>query len=378
MNGPLHRTHQPSAPARRLGSSVAAVVLAGLVLTGCTPAADGSESLTTIRFGLPTQMGANNSPMAVAQRLGYFAEEGLQVEIVHTKDATSIVQGIDSGSLEIGSTPPEPILQAKAQGNGDDLVLMYNYIRQQTGSIAVLADGPITSLSDFEGATIGQASLGTSNMLLSNGILHTEGLEADTDFSNLAVGTGAAARQALENGQVDALSLWDTEYAAMEATGVELRYFTTPEVESLFSTSYFTTRDYLDEHAEEAAGFGRAMAKATLFTSENPEAALTIMYEDYPETRIAGTDEADQLASDVVALERRIELLLAGDPVGTASFGAYAPEAARAWVDFALEAGIIDAPIDPDDLYTDELVERINEFDTAAVIDAATEWKDGE
>ncbi|HXH34888.1 MAG TPA: ABC transporter substrate-binding protein [Plantibacter sp.] len=378
MTGPLHRTHQPSAPARRLGSSVAAVVLAGLVLTGCSPAGDDGEALTTIRFGLPTQMGANNSPMAVAQRLGYFADEGLAVEIVHTKDATSIVQGIDSGSLEIGSTPPEPILQAKSQGNGDDLVLMYNYIRQQTGSIAVLADGPITTIADFEGATIGQASLGTSNMLLSNGILHTEGLEADADFSNLAVGTGAAARQALETGQVDALSLWDTEYAAMEATGVELRYFTTPEVESLFSTSYFTTREFLDERSEQAAGFGRAMAKATLFTSENPEAALTIMYEDFPETRIAGTDEADQLATDVVALERRIELLLAGDPVGTKSFGAYAPEAATAWVDFALEADIIDSPVDPASLYSDDLVERINEFDAAAVIDAAADWEDGE
>jgi len=378
MNGPLHRTHQPSTPTRRLGGSVAAVVLAGLVLSGCAPATGGGETLTTIRFGLPTQMGANNSPMAVAQRLGYFADEGLSVEIVHTKDATSIVQGIDSGSLEIGSTPPEPILQAKSQGNGDDLVLMYNYIRQQTGSIAVLADGPIESIDDFAGATIGQASLGTSNMLLSNGILHTEGLEADTDFSNLAVGTGAAARQALESGQVDALSLWDTEYAAMEATGVELRYFTTPEVESLFSTSYFATRDFLEEHADEAAGFGRAMAKATLFTSENPEAALTIMYEDYPETRIAGTDEADQLSTDIVALERRIQLLLAGDPVETKSFGAYAPEAAQAWVDFALEAGIIDAPVDPESLYTDELVDRINDFDSADVIDAATDWTDSE
>lgn len=378
MTGPLHRTHQLSAPARRLGSSVAAVVLAGLILTGCSPASEDGEALTAIRFGLPTQMGANNSPMAVAQRLGYFADEGLSVEIIHTKDATSIVQGIDSGSLEIGSTPPEPILQAKSQGNGDDLVLMYNYIRQQTGSIAVLADGPISTIADFEGATIGQASLGTSNMLLSNGILHTEGLEADTDFSNLAVGTGAAARQALESGQVDALSLWDTEYAAMEATGVELRYFTTPEVESLFSTSYFTTREFLDERSDEAAGFGRAMAKATLFTSENPEAALTIMYEDFPETRIAGTDQADQLATDVVALERRIELLLAGDPVGTKSFGAYAPEAATAWADFALDAGIIDSPVDPASLYSDDLVERINDFDAAAVIDAAADWKDGE
>jgi len=371
----------PSFSAPKSGAAIRRLTLglvaaASLVLTGCSAPAQSSDGtdLTTIEFGLPTQMGANNSPMAVAQHLGYFADEGLNVKIVITKDSASIISGVDSGSLDIGSTPPEPILQAKANGNGDDLVLMYNYIRQQTGSIAVLADSPIRSLDDFTGATIGQASLGTSNMLLSNGILHTAGLEADTDFSNLAVGTGAAARQALESGQVDGLSLWDTEYAAMEATGVKLRYFTIPEVEKLFSTSYFTTTSFLDNDADKAAGFGRAMAKATLFAATNPTAALTMMYEDYPETLIAGTSKDEQLATDLVALERRIVLLTAGDPVANKDFGSYEPSAATAWVDFATSAGIITAPVDATTLYSDALVSEYNDFDTDAVITAAKDW----
>lgn len=368
----------PESRRPRLITALAGLAAIGLALTGCSAAADpGDGATTTLEFGLPTQMGANNSPMAVAQHLGYFEDEGLKVDIVITKDSASIVQGVDSGSLDIGSTPPEPLLQAKANGNGDNLVLMYNYIRQQTGSIAVLDDSPIESLEDFEGATIGQASLGTSNMLLSNGILHTAGLTADTDFQNLAVGTGAGALQALQSGQVDALSLWDTEYAAMEAKGVKLRYFTIPDVEKLFSTTYFSTPDFIAEHPEQAAGFGRAMAKATLFTATNPEAALTMMYEDYPETRIAGTSEADQLATDLVALERRITLLTAEDPAGNKDFGSYDPTAVQAWVDFATTSGIITAAIDPDTVYSDELVEKYNDFDADAVIAEATNWKAG-
>lgn len=381
---PGSRTPENEPAARRHRPILALAVLATAViaLTGCSAdatatSADGT-ALTSIDFGLPTQMGANNSPMAVAQHLGYFADEGLNVDIVITKDSASIIQGVSSGSLQIGSTPPEPILQAKSAGNGDDLVLMYNYIRQQTGSIAVLADSPIESLSDFDGKTVGQASLGTSNMLLSNGILHTAGLTADTDFSNLAVGTGAAALQALQSGQVDALSLWDTEYAAMEAKGTELRYFTIPDVEKLFSTSYFSTREFLADHPDEAAGFGRAMAKATLFTATNPTAALEMMYADYPETRIAGTSEDDQLATDLVALERRITLLTAGDPEANKDFGSYEPSAAEAWVDFTTTAGIITAPVDPTTIYSDDLVEQYNDFDAAAVVAAATDWKAGE
>ena len=361
----------------RLAASSAAIALALLALTGCAPGASGSPdgeggSLTHVRFALPTAMGANNAPLAVAAELGYFEEEGLDVEIINTNDSASIVQGIDAGSLEIGSTPPEPILQAITQGS--ELELTYNYLRQQTGSIAVLADGPIASISDLEGGVIGQASLGISNMLLSNGILASEGLEENADFSNLAVGTGAAALQALTEGHVDALSLWDTEYAAFEAEGVELRYLTTDEVQSLFSTTFFAAPAYAAEHPEVMIGFGRAMAKATLFTATNPEAALRLLYAGFPDSRVAGASEDEQLEKDLIALERRVEVLTAQDPQQNGTWGAYTPESLEAWTGFALESGVIDTPVDPSTLAQNAFVEEYNAFDSEAVIRAANDW----
>ncbi|ROR73575.1 ABC transporter substrate-binding protein [Bogoriella caseilytica] len=331
-----------------------------------------AEEPTLVRFGLPTQMGANNSPMAVAEHLGYFDEEGVDLQIVYTDESVAAVQGVNSGNLEIGSTPPEPLWQSIEQGN--DIQLVYNYIREQTGSIVSLADGPIQDLEDFEGALIGQQSLGSSNLLLSNGILASVGLEEDRDFQNIAVGVGAAALQALDSGQVQGLSLWDTEYAAFEAAGTELNYFTTPEVESLFSTTYFVTPDYLEESPEAIAGFGRAMAKATLFTATNPEAALQIMYEEYPDTRLAGMSEDEQLEIDLIALERRLALLVAGDPQGQGTWGEYAPAAIESWADFALEAGIIGSDIDAAAYAQNTLVEAYNDFDGEAVIAEAEGW----
>jgi len=358
-------------PAAALAAAVLAVTLVGCSSdTGDTGAS--GQALTTIEFGLPTNMGANNSPMAVADAMGYFEDEGLKVDIVVTGDSTSIVQGIDSGSLDIGSTPPEPIWQAITKGS--DLQLVYNYIRKQTGSLAVLDDSPITSLDDFSGALIGQYSLGTSNMLLSEGILASAGLEPDVDYTHLAVGTGAAALQALTSGQVDALSLWDTEYAAFEAQGTPLRYFTTDEVASLFSTTYFTSQSYAADNAEAIEGFGRAMAKATLFTATNPEAALRIMYEAYPDTLVAGNSIDEQLAVDLVALDRRIELLIAGDPQGSHSWGAYDEDALLAWGTFAQEAGIVDSAVDTVAAAPGTFVTAYNDFDADAVIAEAENW----
>ncbi len=76
---------------RRTAALLATAALAA-ALAGCASASPGAESAsTTIQFGLPTNMGANNSPMAVAEAMGYFADEGLKVEIVVTGDSTSIV-----------------------------------------------------------------------------------------------------------------------------------------------------------------------------------------------------------------------------------------------------------------------------------------------
>jgi len=351
-----------------------AIVTLTACSTGSGGTADGSaETLTHVRFALPTSMGANNSPLAVAVELGYFEDEGLNVEIINTNDSTSIVQGIDAGSIEIGSTPPEPILQAITQGT--DLELTYNYIRQQTGSIAVLADGPVKKIEDLKGGVIGQASLGISNMLLSNGILASAGLEEEVDFTNLAVGTGAAALQALTDGHVDALSLWDTEYAAFEAEGVKLRYLTTEEVRSLFSTTFFASPKYIEANPDAISGFGRAMAKATLFTASNPEAALHLLYQGFPDSRIAGTSEEDQLKKDLIALERRVQLLTAQDPEATGTWGAYTPESLSAWTSFALSSGIIDKAVDPEALAKNAFVKNYNDFDGAEIVEAAKNWK---
>lgn len=359
---------------RTRSAALVAAAIASTIAACSSDDAGGASGDDTpiVRFGIPTQMGANNSPMAVAEHMGYFADEGLEVEIVHTTDSVSIIHGVSSGSLEIGSTPPEPLWQAIADGG--DVQLIYNYIREQTGSIAVLADSGIDTVDELSGASIGQSSLGGSNLQLSNGILASVGLTEDEDFSNVAVGVGAAALQALETDQVQALSLWDTEYAAFEENGIELTYLTTPEVASLFSTTYFTSQSILDENPDAIAGFGRAVARATLFTANNPEAALRLMYTNYPETRLAGVSEEEQLATDLVALERRIELLMAGDPESNDSWGSYAPEAVEAWAGFALDTGLISEAIDADAHVDNRFVEQYSDFDGEAVITDAEEW----
>ncbi|MEO3779431.1 ABC transporter substrate-binding protein [Micromonospora sp. B11E3] len=368
---------------RRRRASVAALLspLLIVLLAGCiappggSRGADGAKGLKKISVGVPTIMGPNNSPIAVAQGLGYFADEGLDVEFVTTGGSAESVQSTLTGQIDIGSSTSEPIYQLAERGkSGEELVMVYNYLRAPTGSIAVRADSPIRDLGDFAGATIGADSLGSGNVLLAEGILQLGGVDADAvDF--VATGTGAPALQALRSGKVDALSLWDTEYAAMEKSGMKLRFFSHDKIDPLFSTTFFVTPDFLKNESKTVASFGRAMAKATVFASENPAAALQVMYSEYPETRVAGKSLEDQLDTDLTAFRARLERLTAGDPAANSSWGRYPDGAVQAWLDFALTAGIVKKKLDPTPLYANDLVPEYNAFDAPSVLKEAQTWK---
>lgn len=355
----------------------ATAVAAMLALTACADPGNGAGAeSTTIEFGLPTTMGANNAPLAVAVGHGYFEDEGLNVNVTSTGGSAPTLQAVISGQLDIGSATPEPVLQfAESGGEFGGVTMVYNYVRKPTGSIAVLADSGIESLQDLAGATIGNSSLGSGNLLLADAILDSVGLEPESDYQHIAVGTGAAALQALQSGQVQALSLWDTEYAAMEAQGAELRTFTSEEAADLFSTTYFASPQLLETDPAAVEAFGRAMARATYFTQLNPEAALKVMYETYPETRTAGVPEEEQVAADLVALEARLELLVADDPQGTHSWGAYDPAAVASWTTFALATDVVTTELAPETLYTNDFVDAYNDFDAAAVEADAEEMR---
>src|SRR5690606_13244806 len=148
------------------------------------------------------------------------------------------------------------------------------------------------------------------NIILTNAQLADVGL-SPTDVTYIAVGVGAQALHALRSGQVDALALFDTHYAAMENIGAGFRTFD-PDPD-LFSSQLVAPVSVIEDDPQIIEGFGRAMAKATYFVELNPEAAIRMTWEEFPSSRVAGMSEEEQLANDLNVVRRRLPLLLSGD-----------------------------------------------------------------
>jgi NitT/TauT family transport system substrate-binding protein len=347
---------------------LAAALGLSLALAGGQAAAQAKKR--EVRFGLP--VAAINSGYCMfpaATRLGYFADEGLDVKINNIAGSATVVQTTASGRLDIGAATPEPILTAYSKG--DPVVMVYNYIRKPTGSVAVLAESPIKTLADLKGKRLGAATLASGNIMLTNGLLSKVGIDGKKEVTYLSVGVGAQALQALRSGHADGLVLFDSLYAQIESQGAKLRYIYGEGQDLLFSTQFVVRKDLAEREPEVVRGFGRAVAKATLFAKDNPEACVRMMWQEFPASRVAGMAEADQLKQDVAVLVKRMELLLPPEGPGK-GWGYYEPSSITAWNEFAAEGGIIEKKLtNLDGLYTNAFVADFNKFDRKAVADKA-------
>ncbi len=296
------------------------------------------------------------------------------MKVLPIPGSATIVQTVLSGRLDIGATTPEPLLEMYQNGNSD-IVMVYDFIRRPTGSIAVLDESPIRKLEDFRGKRLGAQSLASSNILLTNAVLSKVGINPKTELSYLSVGVGAQALQALRGGNVDGLAIFDSVYAQMEAMGAKLRYFSGPDQDKLFAVQFIARKSVVENDPALIKGVGRALAKATYFAQQNPEACVRMMWAEVPASRIASVPEQEQLKTELAILQRRLTLLITPDS-DAHGFGYYSQADLDAWNDFAVEGGLIRKKIDLSAHVTDAFVPAFNDFDHAELARKAKAWHD--
>jgi len=106
----------------------------------------------------------------------------------------------------------------------------------------------------------------------------------------------------------------------------------------------------------------------------NPEAAVKILYEVYPQTKPSGKSEEQALRDDVKTLLARAEhwKLEAG---GVKRWGESSIKDFDAYVDFLLKWKVIKDKVPAEELVTNDLVDEINKFDAAKVAAEAKSYK---
>lgn len=157
-------------------------------------------------------------PLTLADRLGYFKAEGLDVTINDFGGGAKALQALVGGSVDVVTGAYEHTM--RMQQKGQDITAVIELGRFPGIVLAVTKDkaDAVKSVADLKGLKIGVTAPGSSTHLTTVYQMVKAGLAPDA-ASFIGVGGGASAVAAVEKGNVDAVSHLDPVISKLEADG---------------------------------------------------------------------------------------------------------------------------------------------------------------
>lgn len=173
-------------------------LLAALTLSAMAwaPTALAADKVTIL---LDWFVNPDHATLVVAKEKGYFAEEGLDVDLVAPADPNDPPKLVAAGKADL-AVSYQPQLHVQV-GQGLPLVRVGTIVATPLNSLVVLKDGPIKSIADLKGRKVGFSVGGFEDTLLS-AMLSKHGLSLD-DIE--LVNVNFSLSPSLIAGQVDAV-----------------------------------------------------------------------------------------------------------------------------------------------------------------------------
>lgn len=244
---------------------------------------DSTKSKEKITFVLDWTPNTNHTGLYVAQEKGYFAEEGLDVEIVQPPEdgADALVA---SGKAQFGVSFQDTMAPGVVGDNILPTTAVATLIQHNTSGIISRKGEGMDHPAGMEGKKYATWDSPVEKATLKSVIEQDGG-----DFSKVELipSTVTDEVSALESKSVDAIWVF---YAwagiATEVAGLETDFFAFKDIDSVFD--YYTpvviaNNDFLEEKPDTAKAFLRALKKGYEFAIDDPEGAADILCEAAPE-----------------------------------------------------------------------------------------------
>lgn len=275
--------------------------LAFSMLVGCgakedagktTTGTENTESLQTseeekelekITFVLDWTPNTNHTGLYAAQKLGYFEEAGLEVEIVQPPEDGAVVL-VASGKAQFGVSFQDSLAPALIEGDAIPVTAVASVIQHNTSGIISRAGEGMDRPKGMAGHSYATWN-GAIELATIEKVVEADG--GDYSKVELIPSTVTDEVSALKTNSVDSIWIF---YAwagvKTELEGLETDYFAFADIDPVFD--YYTPviisgNKFLEENPETAKAFLSALSKGYEFAIENPEEAAEILCDAAPE-----------------------------------------------------------------------------------------------
>jgi len=211
------------------------------------------------------------APMYLADALGYFAEEGLKVELTNAGGADSVMAAVLSGEADIGFCGPEAALYVLA-GGSTDAPKVFGQLTKRDGSFLVSRNNePDFKWSDLKGKEVlagrkgGMPAMTFEYILNGYGLKNGENVTMNFDVAfNLMTG-------AFEAGTGDYCTMFEPVASEYQKAGKGYIVASVgQESGEIPYTAYIAKESWLKDNASSAKGFLKAIMRAIKYIGDTP------------------------------------------------------------------------------------------------------------
>ena len=282
---------------KKLGILCVAVIAAVAVV--CTCIDPGKTE--TVRLNEVTHS-VFYAPQYVALKLGFFKEQGVNVELTNGGGADKVMTAVLSGQSDIGLAGPEACIYVYNQGK-DDYPRIFAQLTKRDGSFLVGREASAFQWSDLKGKTvIGGRAGGVPEMTLEyvmrqNGVIPQEDTEVDTSVQfNMMAG-------AFTGGSGDYVTLFEPTATEVELAGKGYILASIgQESGEIPYTAYFASQSYMSAHPEIIQQFTNAVAKGQAWVQSHTAAGVAEAIADqFPDTDLEVLTAVVQRYKDIDA-----------------------------------------------------------------------------
>ena len=262
-----------------------ALILVPLTLSACAQTPVAEEEMVDITLG-EVAHSIFYAPQYYALNEGYFAEEGLNVELVNLNGADKVMTALVSDEIQIGLMGPEASIYVANQ-NSEDYAINFAQLTKRDGSFLVGRE-PVEDFdfSDLKGEILGGRLGGVPEMTLEY-VLKTNGLDIGIDDPSKEVNVRtdiqfAAMAGSFLAGEADYTTLFEPTATEIEKEGRGYIIASIGQYSGEIPfTAYSASNKYISEHPEIIQAFTNAVYKAQVAMQETPAEEIAAAIQPY-------------------------------------------------------------------------------------------------
>ena len=239
-----------------------------LTLFGCS-AGQEEEGLTEVKVCEVTHS-VFYAPQYAAMHLGFFEEEGIEVELTNGGGADKVMAAVLSGDMDIGFAGPEACIYVYNEGR-DDYPKVFAQVTKRDGSFLIgREENEDFQWEDVKGKVVIPGRKGGVPYMTLCHVLRKNGVDPESDTTlddSIQFDLMAGAFSA---GNADFVTLFEPTASAVVAEGKGY-YMTSVGAEAgeIPYTAYFASQSFMAENAEVVQGFTNALAKGLQWVEEH-------------------------------------------------------------------------------------------------------------